>query len=208
EGVTISFDTDADDTTTDSNGKWTSPGLTGDVTVTPQHDDYVFDPEDRTVSGSSGSVDFTGLELLLLSGTVIKSEYAPFEDVTIKLTFQDQEVTTTTDADGEWEQDGLYGTVTVTPVKTGYEFRTELMEESAEYSATANDVDFIGEISRCSSGNPLQSSNPCVIHYVEQLQMMQDILEGHFALGDDIDASETASWNGGEGFEPIGNENQ
>src|SRR5699024_8716657 len=116
EGVTISFDNDADDTTTDSNGNWTSPELSGDVTVTPQHDDYIFDPTDRTVSVSSGSVDLTGVELFTLSGTVINSEYGPFEDVTIKLTFQDQEVTTTTDADGEWEQDGLYGTVTVTPV--------------------------------------------------------------------------------------------
>lgn len=40
--------------------------------------------------------------------------------------------------------------------------------------------------------------------YVEQLQLLQDNLSGHYALGRDIDASATSGWNSGEGFKPIG----
>lgn len=43
-----------------------------------------------------------------------------------------------------------------------------------------------------------------VIHDVHELQNMQDNLSGRYALGTDIDASETVSWNDGEGFDPVG----
>jgi len=46
---------------------------------------------------------------------------------------------------------------------------------------------------------------PYVITTVQQLQEMQDDLNAYYALGSDIDASATSSWNGGEGFEPVGN---
>lgn len=39
---------------------------------------------------------------------------------------------------------------------------------------------------------------------VEQLQAMNDNLSDHYVLGNDIDASATAGWNGGLGFDPIG----
>ncbi|PKL50033.1 MAG: hypothetical protein CVV37_07400 [Nitrospira bacterium HGW-Nitrospira-1] len=37
------------------------------------------------------------------------------------------------------------------------------------------------------------------------LQGMNGNLAGHYALGNDIDASATSVWNGGAGFEPVGN---
>ncbi|MBB6563620.1 hypothetical protein HNP48_006344 [Acidovorax soli] len=37
------------------------------------------------------------------------------------------------------------------------------------------------------------------------LQGMQGNLAGHYVLGGDIDASATSGWNGGAGFEPVGN---
>jgi hypothetical protein len=37
------------------------------------------------------------------------------------------------------------------------------------------------------------------------LQGMQGNLAGHYVLGSDIDASATSGWNGGAGFEPVGN---
>ena len=43
-----------------------------------------------------------------------------------------------------------------------------------------------------------------VIHDVNELQDMNDNLSGYYALGVDIDASETVSWNDGEGFDPVG----
>jgi hypothetical protein len=39
---------------------------------------------------------------------------------------------------------------------------------------------------------------------VQQLQEMQNDLAAYYVLGNDIDASETQSWNGGEGFVPVG----
>ena len=49
-------------------------------------------------------------------------------------------------------------------------------------------------------------SDPYVITTVEQLQQMNDNLNACYALGNDIDASATATWNGGAGFVPIGSQ--
>jgi hypothetical protein len=46
--------------------------------------------------------------------------------------------------------------------------------------------------------------NPYQIETVEQLQAVKDHLDKHFILMNDIDASMTAEWNNGLGFEPIG----
>jgi len=45
---------------------------------------------------------------------------------------------------------------------------------------------------------------PYIITNAYQLQEMQDGLEAHYVLGNDIDASGTVNWNDGEGFEPVG----
>ena len=47
-------------------------------------------------------------------------------------------------------------------------------------------------------------ADPYVITTVQELQWMQNELRAFYVLGDDIDASETAGWNGGAGFSPIG----
>ncbi len=46
--------------------------------------------------------------------------------------------------------------------------------------------------------------NPYVIRDVYQLQEMHVDLEADYVLGNDIDASNTVSWNHGEGFVPVG----
>ena len=43
-----------------------------------------------------------------------------------------------------------------------------------------------------------------LVNNVHQLQDLQTNLAGNYALGRDIDAAETASWNAGAGFRPIG----
>jgi hypothetical protein len=48
------------------------------------------------------------------------------------------------------------------------------------------------------------AGDPYIITTVEQLQAMENNLTAHYALGNDIDASSTVSWNGGAGFVPIG----
>jgi hypothetical protein len=44
-----------------------------------------------------------------------------------------------------------------------------------------------------------------LVNTVYDLQNMKNYLSGTYALGRDIDASATASWNGGAGFAPVGN---
>ncbi len=46
--------------------------------------------------------------------------------------------------------------------------------------------------------------DPYVITTVEQLQEMANELDAHYVLANDIDASDTIHWNGGQGFKPIG----
>jgi hypothetical protein len=48
--------------------------------------------------------------------------------------------------------------------------------------------------------------DPYIITTVEQLQEMENNLTAHYALGNDIDASDTINWNGSAGFEPVGTE--
>jgi hypothetical protein len=45
---------------------------------------------------------------------------------------------------------------------------------------------------------------PFIITNVTELQAMRDDLNAHYVLGNNIDASDTVSWNGGQGFEPVG----
>lgn len=49
-------------------------------------------------------------------------------------------------------------------------------------------------------------ANPYVITDVEELQAMDADQSGRYVLGNDIDASKTAAWNAGSGFEPIGHD--
>ncbi|MFO7619579.1 MAG: GLUG motif-containing protein [Thermoplasmata archaeon] len=46
--------------------------------------------------------------------------------------------------------------------------------------------------------------SPYIIRNVTGLQAMQNSLNAYYALGNDIDASETKNWNGGAGFVPVG----
>ena len=48
--------------------------------------------------------------------------------------------------------------------------------------------------------------NPFLIYTVDDLQAMKDNLTAHYALANDIDASATEEWNGGTGFEPVGDD--
>jgi len=46
--------------------------------------------------------------------------------------------------------------------------------------------------------------NPYVITDVDELQAMEQNYTYHYVLANDIDASDTATWEGGAGFDPIG----
>ncbi len=69
---------------------------------------------------------------------------------------------------------------------------------SNELSGTEQEIFLEG------SGIP---GDPYMIYDVNDLQKMSANLTAHYALVNDIDASETSGWNGGAGFEPIGDFN-
>ena len=48
------------------------------------------------------------------------------------------------------------------------------------------------------------SGDPYIITNVDELQSMEDDLTAFYKLGNDIDASDTSTWNSGAGFDPIG----
>lgn len=60
------------------------------------------------------------------------------------------------------------------------------------------------QVQLCTSGDVTSLTDPCMLSNVHQLQAMNEHLSGHFALAGDIDAAETATWNGDAGFSPIG----
>lgn len=47
--------------------------------------------------------------------------------------------------------------------------------------------------------------DPYIITNVEELQQMKNDLDAYYELGNDVDASETYTWNEGRGFGPVGN---
>jgi len=55
------------------------------------------------------------------------------------------------------------------------------------------------------SGTP---QDPYVITTVEELQAIEKDLAAHYELANDIDASETETWNAGNGFDPVGTEDR
>jgi hypothetical protein len=62
----------------------------------------------------------------------------------------------------------------------------------------------------CSSALAMDGSgtetDPYIITNVDELQAMRDDLSAHYQLGNDIDATGTAGWFEGAGFEPVGTE--
>lgn len=55
----------------------------------------------------------------------------------------------------------------------------------------------------CFSGGNGTTTNPYQISTVQDLQKINEYVDKHFILINDIDASETKTWNGGLGFTPI-----
>ncbi len=64
----------------------------------------------------------------------------------------------------------------------------------------------IEEISADFAGGSGTEEDPYLIENVTQLQKMNENLSAHYELIDDINASKTSEWNDGNGFTPIGND--
>jgi len=71
---------------------------------------------------------------------------------------------------------------------------------------------FVGVMPTATASQPLDelegngtAEDPYVITTIDELQLMENDLAAHYVLGDDVDASTTSDWNGGAGFDPVGN---
>lgn len=77
---------------------------------------------------------------------------------------------------------------------------------AAESVEGAPDEDEYGEILEAMAGDG-SGEDPYVVTDVVELQAMAGDVTGTYELGNDIDASATADWNDGRGFDPIFDEN-
>lgn len=166
EGVTLNFGGAATTVQTDDKGQWTRTDLKGEVTVTPTHDDYTFQPASRPLTKAATNVDFVGTKntpsdpdpnpAYTVSGTITDGNANPIEGVT--LNFSGSTSTATTDHQGKWDQTGLKGSVTVTPAHDDYTF------EPASRSVTkaATDIDFTGT-KKSVPGDPGEPGEPLAI---------------------------------------------
>lgn len=65
---------------------------------------------------------------------------------------------------------------------------------------------FTGDLQAQFSGGSGTSDDPYRISTLTELQSVEDHLNKHFVLLNDIDASESIYWNSGKGFDPVGKE--
>ncbi len=90
---------------------------------------------------------------------------------------------------------------TTAPAAPSAEAATEVAETTEP--ATPVVPATAGTATACTSGDAESAEDPCVLTTAMQLQEIASRQAGHYALGSDIDASETATWNDGAGFAPI-----
>ena len=126
-GVTVTLSGDADDVAvTNEEGYYEFTGLSaGEYTITPSLEDYEFEPSeiDDEFDESEELDDFVGTYYgWSISGTILDGASAPVSGVTVTLS-GDAADSTTTDGSGNYTFSGLAnGSYTVTPSLAPYEF--------------------------------------------------------------------------------------
>ena len=144
ENVTVTLSGDDNDSdTTDAHGYYEFSMPDGDYTLTPTlaHYSFTADHEDITVAGDDVVVDtmVSALSAWTVSGYILDGDSAGIEDVTITLTGDDSD-STTTDADGYYEFTFLpAGDYAITPTLSGYVFTAD--HEDVTVSGAAVVVD-------------------------------------------------------------------
>ncbi len=138
EGVTISFlhiAASFDSVTTDANGYWVRDGLIPTVTVKPTKSGWHFDPESKSLKGSSSAVNFQGDPFYSVSGKVTDKKGKGIQGVWVNFSYISGSAKT--DAQGNWSKANLYGTVKVTPEGEG-----TFLPASINVTQARSDVNF------------------------------------------------------------------
>lgn len=156
-----------------------------------------------------------------ISGTTNPSSVTMDTSKTVTAVFEKKTFTLSVETSGE-------GSVTATPAQQEYEYGTEveLLAEpnnsnwefeswDGDTTSTDNPITISVDSSITVTGKFANSlfaggagteENPYKISTINQLQAINQYLNAHYVQINDIDASETESWNGGNGFEPIGDD--
>ena len=92
------------------------------------------------------------------------------------------------------------GNLTVSP----FYIDTGLLSTSTYNSSPAGAID-LNTSDLAGNGN---ATDPYIITNSSELQAVEDDLDAHYEIQNDIDASETAQWNSGNGFNPLGEKDQ
>ena len=112
---------------TDHDGCFEKSGLTGEVSITPSKEGWVFTPEKAIVNGVTDSLIFTGKpSTYTASGLILDANGDPIEGVLVS--FEDEEghkSSVRSNAEGLFTKSGLQGEITVTPTKQGWRFEPE-----------------------------------------------------------------------------------
>ena len=127
-----------------------------------------------------------------------RTVHAVFEVATYTVTFRDWDGTI---LKTETVVHGGSATPPPDPVREGRTF----IGWSHSYTNVTSNVVTTAQYSFISPWNGSGTEqDPYIITTVEELQLINTKLDGNFALGNDIDASDTVNWNNGAGFVPIG----
>jgi len=95
---------------------------------------------------------------------------------------------------------------TIWEPQTGPDSYPRLQKTDEDYQNPAPDPTDYDTILAAMDGNG-SADSPYQVTTIEELQAIQADLGSHLVLATDIDASGTADWNAGRGFDPIGLEN-
>lgn len=154
---------------------------------------FVFNLEDDVEPVSSPSVDITSDELVQLQDkdgadkVVVRSENNESEhELKIGQYYE--------------PESGNYSIIGIS--QGGTETLIRQVREEKEEQICNKETTFVSDLrGDGTTNNPYQITNEC------ELQAINQNVSSYYELANNIDASNTSNWNGGEGFEPIGDIN-
>ncbi|MFW6308497.1 MAG: hypothetical protein ACOC1S_00605 [bacterium] len=152
-GVELEFSDDYDSVNTDSNGEWKKSGISGEVTITPNLEDWLFTPTNIKVTSlddKKDDINFEGepkdnYEYYDISGNILNSDGEGVPGVYLEFKREDGTLlgTAVSDEEGEWQESKLWGTVIVIPDPDSKSEITEFLPEDCETKGAEENIDFL-----------------------------------------------------------------
>ncbi|WP_205687170.1 two-partner secretion domain-containing protein, partial [Chromohalobacter israelensis] len=163
--------------------------------------EWLIDPTDFTVSDGTDSQSDSGIGAETLSSSLANN------DVTLEtVSTGSEDGDINVNAEVSWDADttlalDAHGDINLNAALTATGDAAGL---ALDYDGDDYHVNAPVTLSGANASLSVNGTDYTLIQNVDELQAMNDDLGGHYALGQDIDASATSGWNGGEGFVPVG----